>query len=39
MRVEKDIDERNRPMTDEELDMVLPGASEGYEILKPPESY
>lgn len=26
-------------MTDEEIDAILPGPSEGYEILKPPESY
>lgn len=38
-KLEKDIDERNRPMTDEEIDAILPGTNEGYEILKPPESY
>ena len=30
-------DERNRPMTDAELNQILP--SNGYEIVKPPEGY
>lgn len=34
---EADIEARNRPMTDEELDELLP--SEGYTVLKPPEGY
>lgn len=25
LRIEREIDERNRPMTDEELDKMLPG--------------
>ncbi|KAJ1675272.1 U2 snRNP component prp10, partial [Spiromyces aspiralis] len=33
----KEIEVRNRPMTDEELDELLP--SEGYTILQPPASY
>jgi len=37
MRIEKDLDERNRPLTDEELDQMLP--SEGYKILPPPTNY
>lgn len=37
MRWEKDIEERNRPLTDEELDSMFP--SEGYSILDPPASY
>ncbi|KAM7271624.1 hypothetical protein ACFE04_030838 [Oxalis oulophora] len=37
MRWEKDIEERNRPLTDEELDSIFP--SEGYKILEPPSSY
>ncbi|EDQ88333.1 uncharacterized protein MONBRDRAFT_37521 [Monosiga brevicollis MX1] len=36
-RVAKDIDERNRPMSDQELDTLLP--PDGYKILDPPESY
>lgn len=37
LRREKEIDFRNRPLTDEELDSMLP--DEGYKILEPPESY
>lgn len=37
MRWEKDIEERNRPLTDEELDAMFP--EEGYKILEPPASY
>ncbi|KAF3435049.1 hypothetical protein FNV43_RR22136 [Rhamnella rubrinervis] len=37
MRWEKDIEERNRPLTDEELDAMFP--QEGYKILEPPPSY
>ncbi|KAM9966389.1 hypothetical protein ACTFIR_006601 [Dictyostelium discoideum] len=36
-QLQKEIDERNRPWTDEELDSILP--SEGYEILQPPANY
>lgn len=39
MRIERDIDYRNRPLSDEELDSMLPGTSDGYEIMKVPESY
>lgn len=37
MRWEAEVDERNRPMTDEELDALFP--STGYKILDPPASY
>ncbi|CAI9106349.1 OLC1v1005485C1 [Oldenlandia corymbosa var. corymbosa] len=37
MRWEREIDERNRPLTDEELDAMFP--QEGYKILDPPSSY
>ncbi|KAG6411756.1 hypothetical protein SASPL_129840 [Salvia splendens] len=37
LRWEKDIEERNRPLTDEELDSMFP--EEGYKILEPPASY
>jgi len=37
LRLERELDERNRPLTDEELDQLLP--SQGYEIVKPPEGY
>ncbi|XP_028968033.1 splicing factor 3B subunit 1 [Galendromus occidentalis] len=35
-RYEKEIDERNRPMSDEELDSLFPP---GYKILPPPSGY
>ncbi|XP_022647565.1 splicing factor 3B subunit 1-like isoform X1 [Varroa jacobsoni] len=35
-RYEKEIDERNRPMTDEELDSLFPP---GYKVLPPPSGY
>ncbi|XP_035688999.1 splicing factor 3B subunit 1 isoform X1 [Branchiostoma floridae] len=35
-RWEREIDERNRPLTDEELDAMLP---EGYKTLAPPAGY
>lgn len=38
-RLQQEIDYRNRPLTDEELDEMLPGEDEGYEILMPPEDY
>lgn len=37
LKWEKDIEERNRPLTDEELDAILP--QDGYKILEPPASY
>ncbi|RKP05409.1 armadillo-type protein [Thamnocephalis sphaerospora] len=37
MRWERELDERNRPLTDEELDAMLPSA--GYKILEPPTGY
>eukprot|EP00051_Salpingoeca_urceolata_P033362 m.20305 g.20305 ORF g.20305 m.20305 type:complete len:1221 (+) comp6133_c0_seq1:150-3812(+) len=36
-RWERELDERNRPLTDEELDAMFP--AEGYRILEPPASY
>ncbi|CAL4974856.1 unnamed protein product [Urochloa decumbens] len=36
-RYERDIEERNRPLTDDEIDSMLPQA--GYKILEPPASY
>lgn len=35
-RMQADIDERNKYITDEELDQIIP---EGFEIMHPPESY
>ncbi|EGC28660.1 hypothetical protein DICPUDRAFT_96126 [Dictyostelium purpureum] len=37
LQIQKDIEERNKPWTDEELDSLLP--SEGYEILQAPPNY
>ncbi|XXG52688.1 hypothetical protein AAC387_Pa03g0947 [Persea americana] len=37
LRWERDIEERNRPLTDDELDAMFP--QEGYKILDPPASY
>lgn len=37
VRWEKEIDERNRPLTDEEIDSMLP--TDGYKIVEPPASY
>jgi len=36
-RLEREFAERNRPLTDADLDAMLP--SEGYEIVRPPSSY
>jgi splicing factor 3B subunit 1 len=36
-RFQKEVDERNRPWVDEELEALFP--PEGYEILNPPEAY
>lgn len=38
-RWEREIAERNRPLADEELDALLPGADQGYKILPPPPGY
>ena len=37
MRWERDFTERNRPLTDDELDSMMP--SEGYKIVEPPDDY
>lgn len=37
LRWEREIDERNRPLSDEELDAIFP--KEGYKILPPPADY
>ncbi|CAK7214590.1 U2 snRNP component prp10 [Sporothrix curviconia] len=34
-----DLSARNAPISDEELDEILPGADEGYKILEPPPGY
>ncbi|KAL8269291.1 hypothetical protein Esti_006781 [Eimeria stiedai] len=37
LRLQQEFDERNRYLTDEELDRVMP--TEGYEIVQPPSDY
>ena len=37
LRWEREVEERNRPLTDEELDAMLP--SEGYKVLPQPDGY
>lgn len=37
MKLEREIDEKNRPLSDEELDAIFP--AEGYTILEPPADY
>ncbi|KAK1353632.1 Splicing factor 3B subunit 1 [Heracleum sosnowskyi] len=37
LRWERDIEDRNRPLTDEDLDSMFP--QKGYKILDPPASY
>lgn len=39
MRWEREIEERNRPLADEELDAMLPGINEGFKVLEPPPGY
>lgn len=34
-----DVSARNAPISDEELDAMLPGESEGYKVLEPPPGY
>lgn len=34
-----DISGRNYPLSDEELDMILPGEDDGYKVLQPPPGY
>ncbi|KXZ49786.1 hypothetical protein GPECTOR_19g237 [Gonium pectorale] len=39
MRLQREMWERNRPLTDEELDAMLPGEKDGYKVLAAPPSY
>lgn len=32
-RLEKEMEERNKYMTDEELNNILPGPKDGYEVM------
>jgi len=38
-RFEREIEERNRPMSDAELDALLPGEDDGYAVVAPPSDY
>ncbi|MES1912091.1 MAG: hypothetical protein MHM6MM_004426 [Cercozoa sp. M6MM] len=38
-RVKRQMLRRNRPLSDTELDEMLPGADEGYDVVSPPASY
>jgi splicing factor 3B subunit 1 len=38
-RWEREVEERNRPLSDEELEAMLPGEGEGYKVLEPPAGY
>lgn len=37
LRWQYDMDQRNKPYTDEELNQILP--TNGYEIIEPPPGY
>jgi splicing factor 3B subunit 1 len=39
LKVERDIQARNRPLSDADLDAMLPGPEEGYSVLEPPPGY
>ncbi|GMH34521.1 LOW QUALITY PROTEIN: hypothetical protein BSKO_02355 [Bryopsis sp. KO-2023] len=39
MRWDREIEERDRPLADDEVDSMLPGEKEGYKILDPPQGY
>ena len=39
LKYDKDIIDRNKPLTDEDINNMLPDESEGYEIVPVPESY
>ena len=34
-----DYIERNKPLTDEEINAILPGENSGYQVITPPENY
>ena len=38
-KYDKTLQERNKPLTDEDINSYLPGLAEGYEIVPVPESY
>ena len=38
-KADREMQQRNRYLSDEELDATLPGEDEGYKIVSPPSSY
>ncbi|KAJ9528357.1 hypothetical protein QJQ45_014336 [Haematococcus lacustris] len=38
-RTQREMFERNKPLTDEELDALLPGEKDGYKVMVPPANY
>jgi splicing factor 3B subunit 1 len=38
-RIEAEVDARNRPLSDADLDALLPGEADGYRVLDPPPGY
>lgn len=39
IKVDRETEARNRPLSDEDLDAMLPGQAEGYRVLEPPAGY
>ena len=39
MKIDREIAYRNRPLSDAELDAMLPGSSQGYRVVNPPAGY
>ena len=39
LRADADLAERNRPLSDEDLDKMLPGEKEGFRVVRPPDGY
>ncbi|KDD74658.1 hypothetical protein H632_c1153p0 [Helicosporidium sp. ATCC 50920] len=39
LRVEREVEARNRPLSDAELDGLLPGTEDGYRVLEAPPGY
>ena len=38
-KVDREMEQRNRPLSDEELDALLPGPEDGYKVLAAPPGY
>ena len=39
IKIDREIAYRNRPLSDAELDAMLPGTSDGYRVVNPPAGY